>query len=46
MYSILIQIQNQKSAQGSIMDDAKRKAMLKKTMGLGNRFASGANKFL
>jgi len=36
----------EKDMQGSIMDDAKRKAMLKKTMGLGNRFATGASKFL
>merc|ERR1712147_49348 len=31
----------ERDMQGSIMDDAKRKAMLKKQAGLGNRFATG-----
>ena len=36
----------ERDMQGSIIDEAKRKALLKKQMGLGNRFATGASKFL
>merc|ERR1711935_141471 len=36
----------ERDMQGSMMDDAKRKAMLKKQAGLGNRFATGQSKFL
>ena len=32
--------------QGSIIDDAKRKQLLKKTMKLDNRFSAGNSKFL
>lgn len=32
--------------QGNILSDAQKKAMLKKTMGLGGRFSAGAGKFL
>ena len=35
---------HKRDMQGSIIDDAKRKAMLKSNMGLGNKFAPG--KFL
>ena len=37
---------HKRDMQGSIIDDAKRKAMLKKTMGLENKFSSGNSKFL
>lgn len=36
----------EKDMQGSIIDDAKRKQLLKKQTGLGNRFGSGNSKFL
>ena len=35
-----------KDMQGSIIDDAKRKQLLKKTGNLGNRFGAGHSKFL
>lgn len=36
----------EKDMQGSIIDDAKRKQLLKKQMGLDNRFGAGNSKFL
>lgn len=36
----------EKDMQGSIIDDAKRKQLLKKTMALDNRFGAGHSKFL
>ena len=36
----------EKDMHGSIIDDAKRKQLLKKTMKLDNRFSSGNSKFL